>query len=510
MAGAHGSRLARMGMYTGSAWRGVLALDEYARLVAAMAEDERGCAQCRRNRRLLEQVWQTVANEYYDQYGSYSQARWAGELARTLREGGGGGPLWTKGQTFAAVKAMVDTLGDRYSAYLTPPQYRLAIHRPLPSEVKYLAYQYTGVGMELPGSGLAPSRQPKLTLLSWRRRWPRRQLGQRSPLGGLVITAPFAGSPAEEGGIVGGERLLAIDGVGVGELTADEAVTLLRGPVGSTVEVFVAPLGGGPTRAVVLERRALPLPPLRVRVIEGPGGRAVEYIRLHYFTHKAAVDMAAAIKRGESLGVDGYFIDVRNNPGGVFEEAIGMAALWLDCPECDVAETVRSSAGNEDNLYRVGHLPEEIFPEHPGALTHAPLALIANRSRASASEVLLGALRDNHRAAAVIGERTFGKGVVQYFFPMDDGGGLKLTVAKYLTPARYDISKRGGLRPDVPCSDHPRRGGDDRCIALALEALQTTTSDGNGSRARQQGPLPYRWLPSSDSPRLWAASEASS
>eukprot|EP00850_Spirogloea_muscicola_P021587 SM000255S08766 [mRNA] locus=s255:59:2147:+ [translate_table: standard] len=220
--------------------------------------------------------------------------------------------------------------------------------------------------------------------------------------------------------------------------------------------------------------------------------------------------MAAAIKRGESLGVDGYIVDVRNNPGGVFEEAIGMAALWLDCPDCDVAETVRSSAGNEDSLYRVGHLPEEIFPEHPGALTHAPLALIANRSSASASEVLLGALRDNHRAAAVIGERTFGKGVVQYFFPMDDGGGLKLTVAKYLTPARYDISKRGGLRPDVPCSDHPHRGGDDRCIALALEALQTMTSDGNGSRARQQGPLPYRWLPSSDSPRLWAASEASS
>eukprot|EP00850_Spirogloea_muscicola_P024927 SM001788S03435 [mRNA] locus=s1788:112:1975:+ [translate_table: standard] len=216
MAGAHGSRLARMGMYTGSAWRGVLALDEYARLVAAMAEDERGCAQCRRNRRLLEQVWQTVANEYYDQYGSYSQARWAGELARTLREAGGGGPLWTKGQTLAAVKAMVDALGDRYSAYLTPPQYRLAIHRPLPSEVKYLAYQYTGVGMEL---------------------------GQRSPRGGLVITAPFAGSPAEEGGIVGGERLLAIDGAGVGELTADEAVTLLRGPIGSAVEVAVAPLG---------------------------------------------------------------------------------------------------------------------------------------------------------------------------------------------------------------------------------------------------------------------------
>ncbi|KAH9558645.1 hypothetical protein CY35_06G018600 [Sphagnum magellanicum] len=374
----------------------------------------------------MEQVWQTVSNEYYDNEGSFSEAQWSGELYRTLNKAGG--LLHTKAETYQAVKEMVANLGDRYSAFLIPEEYRLAIRHPLPSELKYLAYRYTGIGMEL---------------------------GNRSPYGGFMIVAPFAGSPAEE------------------------------------VELEVH--GDGGTRTLLLERRALPLPPMKTRLLDTGDGHLVAYLRLHYFTHEGTKKMAAAIREGEALGVDGYILDLRNNPGGVFEEAIAMAALWLDCKGCDVTETVRSSGTNiEDLVYTVGNLPSEIFSKNPGVLTHAPLAIITNRDSASASEVITGALHDNHRVFT-IGERTFGKGVVQYFFPMDDGSGLKLTVAKYLTPARYDISRQGGLQPDKACSDYPHGGlQSDKCIELALGML---VKKAQPAGVAVPAPMPYRWLP---------------
>jgi len=449
-------------MYTRDAWLGMIRLKKYEKLVNSMEAQEKLCRECTRNRRLMEQVWQTVSNEYYDNEGSFSEAQWSGELYRTLNKAGG--LLHTKAETYQAVKEMVANLGDRYSAFLIPEEYRLAIRHPLPSELKYLAYRYTGIGMEL---------------------------GNRSPYGGFMIVAPFAGSPAEEAGILGGEQLWAVDGIAVDSLTRDEAGALLRGPIGSMVELEVH--GDGGTRTLLLERRALPLPPMKTRLLDTGDGHLVAYLRLHYFTHEGTKKMAAAIREGEALGVDGYILDLRNNPGGVFEEAIAMAALWLDCKGCDVTETVRSSGTNiEDLVYTVGNLPSEIFSKNPGVLTHAPLAIITNRDSASASEVITGALHDNHRVFT-IGERTFGKGVVQYFFPMDDGSGLKLTVAKYLTPARYDISRQGGLQPDKACSDYPHGGlQSDKCIELALGML---VKKAQPAGVAVPAPMPYRWLP---------------
>ncbi|KAG6541803.1 hypothetical protein Mapa_016818 [Marchantia paleacea] len=457
----------RESMFTEDAWVGMTKLRQYDELLDKVEAEEKLCPECTKNRRLLEQVWQTVSNEYYDQYGSFSQSAWAGKLYDSLSTTGG--LLRTKKETYRVIKTMVDSIGDRYSAFLNPQQYRLAIRRPIPSEIKYLTYQYTGVGVAL---------------------------GKKSPSGGLTIVSPFAGSPAEEAGILPGERLLRIDGEPVDSLSAEEAVNRLRGPAGSSVELEVTGLQpGNYVRKVVLERRALPLPPLRTRLVDAGDGRVLEYMRLHYFTHEGTKEMAAAIRQGEALGVDGYILDLRNNPGGVFEEAVAMAALWLDCQGCDVTETVRSSVGGvEDLVYSVNNLPKEIFIRHPGTLTHAPLAIITNRSSASASEVLTGALHDNHRAV-VVGEKTFGKGVVQYFFPMDDGSGLKLTVEKYLTPARYDISKQGGLQPDRSCTDFPRQSGQsDVCIDEALEMLGKMQEQ-TASRPSAEERLPYRWLP---------------
>ncbi|KAH7387157.1 hypothetical protein KP509_16G008500 [Ceratopteris richardii] len=459
-------------MFTGDAWMGMMRLQKYNDLLDALEEKEKLCGDCIRNRRLLEQVWQTVSNEYFDQYGRFSQAEWAGYLFETLDKAGG--LLHSKAETYRAAKSMVSSLEDRYSSFLTPEEYRIALHRPIQSELKYLAYQYTGVGMEI---------------------------GKRHPEGGFEIIAPFAGSPAEEVGILGGERLLSVDDLSVDSLTADEAVTLLRGPIGSLVELEV--IDAKPSaisHRLVLERRALPLPPLRMQMVNAKNGRLIAYMRLHYFSHNATKAMASAIREGESLGVDGYVLDLRNNPGGVYEEAIAMAALWLDCTHCSISETVRTVGYDVDDFtYIAGELPETIFLRHPGVLTHAPLVIISNKNSASASEVLIGALHDNGRSI-VLGEKTFGKGVVQYYFPMDDGSGLKLTVAKYLTPKRYDISKQGGLVPDKFCSDYPHaKGIFDKCITQAVADVQDIIDKQQKEYIRKGlrifSPMPYRWLP---------------
>lgn len=144
---AREDKTSKKDMYTRDAWMGMRRLEQYGRLVESMEDKEKLCVDCVRNRRLLEQVWQTVSNDYYDHYGSFSQSQWAGELYRTLSKAGG--LLETKAETYAAVKEMVSHLGDKYSSFLVPNEYRLAIHRPLQSEIKYLSYQYTGIGMEV-------------------------------------------------------------------------------------------------------------------------------------------------------------------------------------------------------------------------------------------------------------------------------------------------------------------------------------------------------------------------
>lgn len=154
-----------------------------------------------------------------------------------------------------------------------------------------------------------------------------------------------------------------MDGLSADMLTLDEAVTLLRGPIGSLVELEVASATSDASmRKLFLERRALPLPPLKMQMIDPGDGHLMAYLRLHYFTHDGTKRMASAIREGEALGVDGYILDLRNNPGGVFEEAIAMAALWLDCKDCGIAETVRSNAADVDDFtYTAGNLP---VPSH--------------------------------------------------------------------------------------------------------------------------------------------------
>lgn len=357
-----------------------------------------------------------------------------------------GGVLRTQQEAWDAVGRMLASLGDPYSQFLPPARFRQALRRPLPAELKYLEAQFIGVGI---------------------------QFGEAAPGGGRYVEAALAGSPAEAAGIRRGDHVLAMGPVPAEDLTKEGANSVMRGPVGSILTVTLAPRVQGQRPAVLeLERRKLPQPAVRETQLTTVDGRPVTYLRLNFISSDATRAVQQAVARGESRGAAGYILDLRNNPGGVFEEAVAISSLFLDC-DCDIAETIRNEQVI-DNVWNAGRLSTEIFPDLPGPLTSRPVVVLVNSSTASASEVLSGALHDNGRAL-VIGERTFGKGVVQYYFPLEDGSGVKVTVAKYLTPDRYDISRAGGLPPDVYCSDYPHgvltEGPADRCVLTAVDQV---------------------------------------
>ncbi|GIL48895.1 hypothetical protein Vafri_5312 [Volvox africanus] len=493
--GGDGPNLA---LFTEDAQKAMSRLLQYARYVESVSASEQSCGPaCTENREMLEKAWQVVASEHYSASGVFSQRAWADTLLEVLQSHDG--LLPTKSDLQAAISDMLSTLQDPYTEFLPPSAFRRALRRPLPREQSYLRAQYVGLGLEL---------------------------GPVAPGGGRVVLAPLAGSPAEAAGISRGDRLISIDGTPVDQLEVEQLRGLMRGPAGSTatLEWIPAPtanagaaaaaaasasvrsiastnrqsvppgattasaavrlVSGAPHIIMDVERRDLPQPAIKVsKVPMGPPGFYVTYVRLLYFGSETTEGLEAVLRRNEGApGNVGYILDLRNNPGGVFEEAIASASMFLRRGDV-IAKTIRGPEEVVDTVWQVGNLPYEVFPSLPGRLASKPVVLLVNRSTASASEVFTGALRDNGRAA-LMGERTFGKGLVQYYFPLRDGkdGGVRVTVAKYLTPSGYDISGRGaGLAPDLACADYPHGGlptslqQSDRCIRQAAALLADKT-----------------------------------
>ncbi|HBL11425.1 MAG TPA: carboxyl-terminal protease, partial [Cyanobacteria bacterium UBA11162] len=151
------------------------------------------------------------------------------------------------------------------------------------------------------------------------------------------------------------------------------------------------------------------------------------------FSANAPTEVADAISKLENEGADAYILDLRNNPGGLLQAGIEIARLWLD--QGTIVYTVN----------RQGMLGS--FEAYSSALTEDPLVVLVNQGTASASEILAGALQDNRRAE-IVGDKTFGKGLIQSLFDLSDGSGLAVTVAKYETPNHHDIHKLG-IKPDL-------------------------------------------------------------
>ena len=214
----------------------------------------------------------------------------------------------------------------------------------------------------------------------------------------------------------------------------------MRGPVGTKVSLTVKP-NQEPTnpRTVELVRDRISLNPVYTFLDEDTGNVPIGYIRLNQFSANATQEIAHGVTQLQENGAEAYILDLRNNPGGLLQAGIEIARLWLD--NGTIVYTVN----------RQGLL--DSFEAFGPPLTDAPLVVLVNQGTASASEILAGALQDNGRAT-LVGEKTFGKGLIQSLFELSDGSGIAVTVAKYETPLHKDINKLG-IVPDISVSQEP-------------------------------------------------------
>jgi carboxyl-terminal processing protease len=341
--------------------------------------------------RLLSEVWKIVDRAYVDD--SFNHQNWWLVRQKALEK-----PLDDREQTYTAIQKMLATLDDPFTRLLKPDQYRSL---------------QTNTSGELTGVGL--------------------QITQDNPTGELRVISPIEGSPAEAAGIKPRDRILKINGIPTVKLSLDEAAERMRGTIGSKVTLTIGRDQEEAEREVILVRDRISLNPVYADLRDLDNDLKIGYIRLNQFNANATTELANAIRKMEGKGANAYILDLRSNPGGLLQAGIEIARLWLD--KGTVVYTVNRN-GIQDSFSAAGH-----------ALTHDPLVLLVNQGTASASEILAGALQDNDRAK-LVGEKTFGKGLIQSLFNLSDGSGLAVTIAKYETPKHRDINKLG-ITPDV-------------------------------------------------------------
>jgi carboxyl-terminal processing protease len=250
--------------------------------------------------------------------------------------------------------------------------------------------------------------------------------------GRIVVNAIINDSPADQAGINPGDVITSIDGQPVKGRLLRESMDKLQGQPDTEVVLTVMPADGEP-RELTITRRYIKLPTLSFRLLDDSFG----YFKVAQFHRDSAMDLKQSLDSIEDDGIElrALIIDLRNNPGGVLQQAVAMADGFLD------EGVIVSTRGRNSTM-------QMEFTAHPGQwLPDTPLMLLVDRSSASASEVLAGALQD-HSRALIVGERTFGKGSVQSVLPLRNGAGIKLTTARYYTPSGRSI-QAAGIEPDV-------------------------------------------------------------
>jgi len=252
--------------------------------------------------------------------------------------------------------------------------------------------------------------------------------------GFVKVIAPIDDTPAARAGMRAGDLIVRIDGKPVKGLSLSEAVALMRGKPGSEIGLTVVREGEGNPIQVTIVRDVIKVASVKGRTLEPGYG----YLRLSNFQARTTEDLLAAVaelKAENSQGLNGVVLDLRNNPGGVLNAAVGVSDAFLDD-----GLIVYTMGRNEDAKLEFKAGPNDV-------LDGAPLAVLVNSGSASASEIVAGALQDQGRAV-IMGEKTFGKGSVQTIVPIDDRTALKLTTARYYTPSGRSIQALG-IEPDI-------------------------------------------------------------
>jgi len=273
--------------------------------------------------------------------------------------------------------------------------------------------------------------------------------------GKLAIVSPIKGTPAAVAGLKNGDIITKINGESVVSISQDDAVHLMRGDPGTQLDLSIFRPDDGKEHDFKIVREIINVPSVEDKIIsEAP---LLGYIKLNQFHARSAQEMATSVNNLEDKKTKGLILDLRDNGGGDFDAALAIAGIFLDNKE---VVSVKDAKGRE-TVHNAG-----------AGSYDAPLIVLVNKNSASASEILAGALQDNGRAI-LVGEKTFGKGLVQTVYPLRDGGALKLTTQKYFTPKGTDINQIG-INPDYVVTN-PDKGDKDLQLERAIEILKQKT-----------------------------------
>ena len=263
---------------------------------------------------------------------------------------------------------------------------------------------------------------------------------------GLRVASVFPRSPAEEAGIAVGDTIVSAEGESLGGLSSSEATKKIKGPEGTEVTVGVVDSESGSLRELTLTRAEVTLPNVshKVKTVDG---RKLGYVRLLSFSEGAHAQLANAIRKVRGERARGIVLDLRHNPGGLLQEAVSSASLFL--PEGEEVVSTRSRSEGEKTYETSGERRSKL-----------PLVVLIDGGTASAAEILAAALADDGDAP-VVGTRSFGKGVFQEEQSLSNGGALKLTVGEYFTPEGVNLAESHGIHPDFKVSDDPKTPADE-------------------------------------------------
>jgi len=303
----------------------------------------------------------------------------------------------SKDLVYGAIKGMLETL-DPHSAFLPPNMYK-----EMQDETKG---RFEGLGIEI---------TMKESI--------------------LTVVSPIEDTPAFRAGIQAGDQILRIDGEPTKNLALMENVKRMRGPKGSKVTITIMREGFPKPRDFTLTRDVIPVRSVRYEVLEKHYG----YVRLFQFQDKTDSDLQKAIKAIEDEtkgGLKGLILDLRNNPGGLLDQAVKVSDRFIE------SGLIVSIEGRKEE-----HKVKFNAHSQEDNLTRYPLVVLINGGSASASEIVAGAIQD-HGRGIIVGTQSFGKGSVQTIFPMKDGSGLRLTTARYYTPSGRSIQAKG-IVPDI-------------------------------------------------------------
>ncbi len=293
---------------------------------------------------------------------------------------------------YGAMKGIVRHLNDPYSEFMDPndrEQFEMS-----------LAGEFSGVGIELSIVDNV-----------------------------LTVITPLVGTPAEAAGVEAGDQILAIDGESSEGLTLTEAALRIRGEIGTTVTLTVRH-EDGTIEEIPIVRARIEIEPVKSELrADGEIG----YIRLYRFEEETTTELDLALSVFDLDGLTGLILDLRNNPGGLVNEAISVSSRFVDDGVLLITEDRLS---DEKKYYSRGN-----------RVPNLPLAVLINRGSASASEITAGAIRDNDMGV-LIGEPSFGKGVFQQLIEFPDGSALKITTGEFFTPDRSVVNE-AGLVPDI-------------------------------------------------------------